>query len=526
MSDDAAGWGRQMDEVAGAAAALLMLPAIPPQPLVDPHKALAARDTVLQQLRKLVAAVGDVPQFTEVRELTLADVVHRPARALHHSLSGLPRALPFGAAELAGADLQRLPPYEQAWQRAAAATLALDVYLDALGRLPDATAWHVLRDLTDVAAALPYLDYDLSEALRPALVPGRDFDGAYRMLTHPGHDALRVVTAEVRARVPAPLEKIDGSSRAAAERQQPPQNRAPTAGAAPTGAPSAQRPRGEGDRPLAEASSAGALAPALVRYAHAISARGSHLSVADVKAAARLLKVGSVHTASILERAAPALPGAGDVALGLRATAKHADALSAAPGRSMTPPHVELIAASRDLVTDLSALAGHTTRLPEGASAQHLRRLAAAALAFADHVPALATAVDLSLRQALADRLMLVPGTTGDRRTSTISWVTVTMDPHRDGPPAIALAAAQLATTARRLPPVVRNAAQELAHHATSAPTATQQALLDARRHVGAARAELRQALGDRTSTQPGVLGTQLPVHPRLSPSHPTGRQR
>jgi hypothetical protein len=515
-----------MDELAAAATTVLMHGAGAPQPLVDPHSALAARDTVLQQLRKLVGAVGDVPQFTEARELTLADVVRRPAHALHHTLSGLPRALPFGTAELAGSELHRLSPYEQAWQAGARATVALEVYLDVLGRLPDVTAWQVLRDLTDVAAALPYLDHDLSEALLPALGPGRDLDAAYRMLIHPGHDALRVVAAEVRVHVPSDPDRVGARPRTAPHEQQSSRSRTPAPSAAPASRElSAELPRGQRAQ-IVGARSAAALGEAMARYAHAVSARGSHVSVADVKAVRRLLEIGSARAASVLERAAPAVAGASDVAHALRATAQDAARLGDAPARSMTPPHLELIAASRHLVTELTGLAGQAARLPGGAAPQDLRRLAAAALPYAEQVATLATALDLSLREALADRLMLVPGTTGDPRTSTISWVTVTMRSRRDGPPAIALAAGQLATTARRLPPVVRQTAQELARHATSEPTATQQAVLDARRHVGAARAELRQALTHRTGTQPHVLGPELPPHPRMSAPHPTGRQR
>lgn len=529
MNDAAGGWSRHIDELAAAATTLLIHGPAPRPALDDAHSAVAARDTVVQQLRTLVGAVGDVAQFSEVRPLTLADVVHRPAHALHHTLSGLPRALPFGTAELAGEQLHRLSPYEQAWHSAARATVGLEVYLDALGRLPDVAAWRVLRDLTDVAAALPYLDHDLSEALLPALPAGRDLEVPYRMLTHPGHDALRVVSAEIRSRVPATPDRLRGSPPAAPRGPQTSRDasRASTpASAAP--APrelSAEQPRAERDG-VVRPRSAVAVGEAMVRYAHAISARGSHVSVADVKAAQRLLQVGSVHAASVLERAAPALAGAADVAHGLRATAQDAARLRDAPARSMTPPHLELIAASRDLVTELTGLAGQASRLPGGAAPHDLHRLAAAALPFAEHVPALASALDLSVREALANKLMLVPGTTGDPRTSTISWVTVTMGPRRGEPPAIAVSADQLAATARRLPPVVRHAAQELARHATTMPTAAQQALLDARRHVGAARTELRQALADRTSAQPHVLGAELPAHPRLSGPSPSGRQR
>jgi Sec-independent protein translocase protein TatA len=236
--------------------------------------------------------------------------------------------------------------------------------------------------------------------------------------------------------------------------------------------------------------------------------------------------LGSSHAASVLERASPALAGAADVAQGLRATAEAVDVLRDAPARSMTPPHLDLIAAGRDLLTELTGLAAQAARLPGGAAAHDLHRLAAAVLPFAEHVPTLAAALDLSVREALADRLMLIPGTTADPRTSSISWVTITMGPRRDGPPAIVLGTERLANTARQLLPAVWHARQELARHAGTVPTATEQAVLDARRHVGAARTELRQALAQRTSSQPGVLSSELPAHPRLSAQPPAGRQR
>lgn len=181
----------------------------------------------------------------------------------------------------------------------------------------------------------------------------------------------------------------------------------------------------------------------------------------------------------------------------------------------MTAPHLELTAASKDLLGRTTALAGQAAQLPERATPQDLRRLAASALGFAQSVPALAGALDLSVREALAARLMLVPGTTNERRTNTISWVTATMaGPHRDGPPAIAAGAEELSMAARRVAPAARQVGEDLARHAAAFPTPTQQATIAARRHVGAARVELRQALADRTARQPGVLAAQLPSHP------------
>ena len=201
-----------MDELADAITALLVLGGAPRQPLALPLSALAARDTVVQQLRTLVGAVGEVPRFDEVRALTLTEVVDRPAQALHSALSQLPRALPFGSAELVFDAAAGLSPYEQAWQRAAAASLGLELYVDVLHQLPDSTAWHVLRDLTDAAAALPYLDHDLSEAVRCTRTSAAQIQEAYRQLIHPGHHAVRIVTGDVRARVPAPPNRTDATS--------------------------------------------------------------------------------------------------------------------------------------------------------------------------------------------------------------------------------------------------------------------------------------------------------------------------
>lgn len=522
-------WARHLDDLAAATAHLLIDGAVQPQPLVNPNAAMAARDAVVVELRQLIGSVGDAPRFATVRELTLHDVVHRPAQALHQTLSELPRAVPFGSGELGAADDGKLTAYERAWQQAARATIGLEAYVDVLRELPDSDAWSALRGLTDVAAALPYLDHDLSEAVRPRLTSGEDWGLPYRMLTHPGHDALRVVSGEVRARVPA----AEPPSSAAHAQAGDPQLVYPSSQA--LGQLAATRPTSAHD---ARQSSSGRvaggphlvgdLAEAMTRYTYAVSARGANLSVADVKGVRRLLEYGSLHAAAVLERAAPAVAGAAEAARALRATAASADRLREAPARSMTAARVELAASSKDLMGRTSALAGQAAHLPEPATPRDLRRLAAPAVAFAQSVPALAGALDLSVREALAARLMLVPGTTSEHSTNTISWVTATMGgPDRDCPPAVAAGAEELSMTARRVAPAVRQVGEDLARHAAVLPTPTQQAMIAARRHVGVARVELRQALADRTARQPGVLAAQLPSHPRLAPPpRMTGPQR
>ena len=101
---------------------------------------------------------------------------------LHQALSQLPRAVPFGAARVSGDVDRTLLAYEQHWQRAANAALALEGYVDSVGRLPDHIAWYVLRDLADLSACLPYPDRDLSEPATAAAQGRRRPRGALRLV--------------------------------------------------------------------------------------------------------------------------------------------------------------------------------------------------------------------------------------------------------------------------------------------------------------------------------------------------------
>lgn len=76
----------------------------------------------------------------------------------------------------------KFPDYERAWQWAARATLGLEPLRRRAGRAARRPRPEVLRDLADVAAALPYLDHDLSEAVLPRLTSGHDLGAAYRWL--------------------------------------------------------------------------------------------------------------------------------------------------------------------------------------------------------------------------------------------------------------------------------------------------------------------------------------------------------
>lgn len=338
------GWGRHLDELAGAVTQLLHDGAAHPAALVHPLSALAARDAVVVQLRELVGAVADVPTVVAVRELTLYDAVHRPSQSLHQALSELPRAISFGEVELPALPDGTLTDFERVWQQAARATVALEAYVDALGHLPDHVAWDVLRDLTDLAAALPHLDHDLAEAVLPLLKQGHDLGVPYVMLTNPAHAFLRTVCTEVRARVPAAEPAGRGQAHLPAfEAPAARQGEQAASRSSPRGQRSGTVPPPAAPRP----DETGELAEAMVRCAHAVSSCGANLAVADLRAAARLLEFGSAHAGQVLERAAPALDGTEDAALALYAVAPLAHSLRAVPVKAMPQAHLPLVRTAR-----------------------------------------------------------------------------------------------------------------------------------------------------------------------------------
>lgn len=489
------GWAQGLDDLAAATAALLQAGPVRTEPLVDPPATMACRDAVVGQLRELVGSVSQAPRFAPVAELTVFDIVQRPGQALHQALSGLPRSVPFGTAEQAGKLDKSLPAYEQHWRRAAHATVGLEGYLAAAGQLPDHAAWAALRDLADIAAALSALDHGLSEALLPDLKIGEDLSVPYRMLTHPGHDAVRLAAGEIRTRVAAYEHSASGA-------------------------------RGESVLG-ADPAGTGELSTAMARYVTAVSATGGRLSMPDMRAVTRLLEFGSAGAAQVLARTAPAVSGAGQVASGLRQVSPLATQLRTTPTCSITTEHFELLRDGRDLQARMRELAVAERRLPGGASDNDLRRLAAPALEFAQHVPALARALEVSVRESLTQGLMLVPNVHDGRHRTNLQWVTASMGSRRDGPPAVQHLAGLLAQVAGQIEPAVRVAQADLARHTTRPPDAADQAAAAARSHVGAARAELRAVLSRRLTEQPLPLSAQLPSHPRLAPGpHATGPRR
>lgn len=487
------GWGHYMDDLAAAAASLLQANTVRTSPMTDTRGTLASRDAVVSELRALVGSVSGIPRFTQTHALTAHDIVHRPGQALHQALAGLPRAAGGFTDENPKFYLEKnLPPYEQFWRDAARACVGLEGFVDAIGRVPDHHSWSVLRDLADIAAALPALDHGLSESILPFLKGGEDLAVPYAMLTHAGHDAVRVCTSEIRARVPA----------------DPVSGRVPTAPAAVLGG-------GELDR-------------AMGAYVHTVLDRGRDLSVGDMRAVTRLLEFGGTDAAQVLDRTAPVVPGAGDAAAALRELRPLARELRESPAKSMGVEWLDLLRGSDELQRRMQALAAQEHQLPSPASETDLRRLAGPALEFAKHVPNLTRALEVAVRESLADGLMLVPSIPDKRNTSDLLWVTDSMrsTSWTAGPPKVLATAEQLTRAGERVGPGVREAQFELSRHQQATEPA-QAAAAAARAHVGAARAQLREVLAQQQLTQPAPLASQLPAHPRLAPERPLpGRSR
>lgn len=479
-------WGRHFDDLAAATSALL-IDGPDARQVTEPVTALAARDTVLVQLRQLVGAVCEAPRFSEVKPLLLTDIVDRPAKALHQALSALPRAVDFGASEMPDAVDLTLPAYEQHWQRAALAALALEKYVDPVGRLPDGVAWFVLRDLADLANGLVYLDRDLSEAVLPRVKAGEDLGVQYAALTSTGHSVVRLAAGEIRARVPAYVHDTE---------------------------PNAQLLR----RGPAEA---GELDQAIGRYLGNVTANAEQLSVPNLRAMTRLIEFGSRDAGRVLDRVSGVVAGAGDTARALAALGPIAWGIRETPSRSTAQPHLAVIGGSSELGTRMAALAGRADRLAGGASQQEAQRLAAPALEFASRVPALTQALELSVRESLAAGVLLVPNAPRRSNPTALSWVTVGMGPQADGPPAVHRGAIELVRAGAAVGIAARTAEQALSRHQAVEPTSSQRAVATAVTHAGAARNELRAVLAQRVNDLPAALAGPLPTHPRMAAVRP-----
>jgi len=309
------------------------------------------------------------------------------------------------------------------------------------------------------------------------------------MLTHPGHDAVRVCSTEIRSRVPA--------------------------------VPPSTTPAVPGT---------GELDKAMDRYVRTVLDRGAELSIGDLRAVTRLLQFGGTHAAVVLERAQQTVPGADVAAAALRQVAPLAEQLRDSPAKTLGPEHLDVLRGSGELLVRMGAMATQERALPGGASDTALRRLAAPALEFAKHVPNLARAVEIAVREALAGGLMLVPSAADKSNTSSLLWVPASRGSGRswkDGPPVVQQHVSAMARAAEGVAPGVRTAQAALDQHQVQIVDPACQAAAQARSHVGAARAQLREVLGQQAGTFPPPLSSPLPSHARLAPDGPvSGRGR
>lgn len=490
---DVTRWGRDVDELAGAVAGLLTDTSVRRRPLTDVPGVLVCRDAVVVGLRQLVGSVADMPPVARARPLTMFDVANRPAQALQLALSGLPRASAFGSGNVDIYLEKGLPSYEQRWRDAARAAAGMEIFVEPLRQVPDRNSWAVLRDLADLAAALPALDHHLSEAVLPWLKAGEDLAVPYAVLTHPGHDAVRVCASEVRSRVPAVV---------------------PSTTAAPL---------------MPAGLSAGEVDNAMARYVRTVLDRGPELSMGDLRAVTRLLQLGGTHAAVALERAQHAVPAAGATAAALRQVVPLAEQLGDSPAKTLGPERLRLLRDGRELLVRMDALSTHGRLMSGVVTDAALRRLAAPAVEFAEQVPQLTRAVEIGVRESLSGGLMLVPSAPDNRNDSTLLWV-----PNRgsgrgqtSGPPVVQQHARTLATAAQGVTPGVRTAQAALDQHRVQVADPARDAAAQARSHVGAARAQLREVLRQQAGTFPPPLSSPLPSHPRLAPDGPmSGRAR
>lgn len=166
----------------------------------------------------------------------------------------------------------------------------------------------------------------------------------------------------------------------------------------------------------------------------------------------------------------------------------------------------------------MQALAVQERRLPTGAADRELRRLAAPALAFAEHGPMLAKALEVVGARVTDRRAAARTECCRSQHTHNLMWVTSTMKPAHNGPPMVQQLASELARVAGQIGSAIRAANQDLARHAVAAADPAQRAAAAARNHAGGARARLRAGLAQRMTQQPPALACPLPSHPRLAP--------
>jgi hypothetical protein len=136
-----------------------------PMSAAEAPRALAARDAVVGELRALTGLLTG--PSTGMGTPRVAQLISDPASVLARALRALPifpasRAAPTEM--LGGGD---------PWAVAGRAAIALEAQHDTVWELSGTQAWTALRDVAELAAAVPLLDADLAGRLPATWVEAR-----------------------------------------------------------------------------------------------------------------------------------------------------------------------------------------------------------------------------------------------------------------------------------------------------------------------------------------------------------------
>jgi len=365
--------------------------------------------------------LGERPTRADSPEL----LARSPAHALRAALSDLPAA---ATAQLAQTEAlaRNGGPFTRGWQDAARAAVALERYHDLLAGLPGPQAWAAIRNVAELAAALPQLDTDLAAAL-----PSAGTDRACAAMLDPvPHGLLRLAADELRAHT---TDLPAGSTDLALP----------------------ERPRLQPPSTLAD------LPEATRQLALLVAHRGPHLTAAESRAALRVLADGVDLTGRVLALTHPAKDHSVAVAREhLPGALPDLQQLLHEPLATLTRPAPAVLYLAEQIRARLGTAAAVADRLqdhpgPTGAREADFARLAAPLTRWAIETPALTAALEDSLSRAIDARRLLAPRqepTRGRGRGQDLLWLPVANA--AGGHPAISAASrstAHLSTAARHL---------------------------------------------------------------------------
>jgi hypothetical protein len=167
-------------------------------------------------------------------------------------------------------------------------------------------------------------------------------------------------------------------------------------------------------------------------YLRTVASHADNLSVADLRALTRLIGLGSQNTTHVLDRVATAVPEAGRRRSGAARAASAGGLPAREPCRSSASPHLDVVGGASELSARTATYARLAQRLPARASDDDLRRLAAPALEFAEHIPVLAQTVEVCVAESLAAGVLLVPNHGTESSRASLAWVTPRMVPQQE----------------------------------------------------------------------------------------------